>query len=112
MVSRVGALVSVVVLVWAASSLNMAEANGLSAQFYAKSCPEYEKIIYNYVTKLYNSPLNNTVVSMIRWAFHDFVNVSRRLNLPLHPIPDPLLSSTLLWTCSISHLVCLFIMIY
>ena len=106
MVSRVGALVSVVVLVWAASSLNMAEANGLSAQFYAKSCPEYEKIIYNYVTKLYNSPLNNTVVSMIRWAFHDFVNVSRR---PLHPIPDPLLSSTHLWTCSI---VCFLIMIY
>ncbi|KAG0586884.1 hypothetical protein KC19_2G124800 [Ceratodon purpureus] len=36
--------------------------------------PEYEKITYNYVTKLYNSPKNNTVVSMIRWAFHDFVN--------------------------------------
>ena len=78
MASRVGALVFVVILVWAASSLitTAAAGNGLSATFYAKSCPQYEKIIYNYVTKLYNSPKNNTVVSMIRWAFHDFFNVS------------------------------------
>ena len=74
--SRVGALVSVVVLVWAMSSLNMAEANyNLSADFYAKSCPQYEQIIYSYVNKLYNSPKNNTVISMIRWAFHDFAKL-------------------------------------
>lgn len=73
-VSRLGALVTVVVLVWAMSSVHTAQANGLSADYYAKTCPEYEKIIYSYVNKLYHSPINNTVVSMIRWAFHDFFN--------------------------------------
>lgn len=89
MAFRIGALVGVVVLVWAMSSVNMAEANGLSANFYAKSCPEYEKIINTYVTKLFNSPKNNTVVSMIRWAFHDFFNVSRPLHPPLPPLLVP-----------------------
>jgi hypothetical protein len=77
--SRLGALVTAVVLVWAMSSVTAcvtAEANGLSADYYAKTCPEYETIIYNYIHKLYHSPINNTVVSMIRWAFHDFFNVS------------------------------------
>jgi hypothetical protein len=71
--SRLGALVTAVVLVTACVT---AEANGLSADYYAKTCPEYETIIYNYIHKLYHSPINNTVVSMIRWAFHDFFNVS------------------------------------
>lgn len=85
--SRLGALVTVVVLVWSVSSVTACDTvvtngttseanNGLSADHYAKTCPEYETIIYDYIHKLYHSPINNTVVSMIRWAFHDFFNVS------------------------------------
>lgn len=76
MASRVGAVVSLVVLVWAMSSVNVAEAkSGLVENFYAKTCPQFEQVVYKYVSKLYYSPLNNTAISMVRWSFHDFFNV-------------------------------------
>lgn len=77
MASRVGAVLTLVVLVIAMSSVDRAEAagNGLSEDFYAKTCPQMEQVVYKYVKTLFDSPTkNNTAISMVRWAFHDFFN--------------------------------------
>ena len=75
--ARLGAVVSLLALVLATSFLAVS-AGGLTANYYAKTCPSVDKVVRETVYRLYEKK-GNIATSLIRFGFHDWFNVSTRL---------------------------------
>ena len=72
--ARVSAAVLVLVLACSINFFQVAESAGLVYNYYAKTCPNAEKIIKDTVYKLYEKK-GNIATSFIRFTFHDCFNV-------------------------------------
>lgn len=66
--------VSAAVLVLVLAFFQVAESAGLVYDYYAKTCPDAEKIIKDTVYRLYEKK-GNIATSLIRMEFHDCFNV-------------------------------------
>ncbi|KAG0601273.1 hypothetical protein M758_11G098000 [Ceratodon purpureus] len=70
--ARLGAIVSLLALVLATSFLAVS-AGGLTANYYAKTCPSVDKVVRETVYHLYEKK-GNIATSLIRFGFHDWFN--------------------------------------